>query len=180
MRHIYVRIACALFTPCLIFLQYAHSQISAPTDLPDLVFWVDANDVTGTGMQPANGSTVTTWVDKSSSGNNLSTVGGTVTFESTGFDGTNPGLRFPVSSRMAAPNPFAGNFQNEMTMFFVSANVSATNNFAFTLNGTNTSSNIADGRFSFHTPWASNNNICLLYTSPSPRDQRGSRMPSSA
>ena len=25
-----------------------------------------------------------------------------------------------------------------------------------------------------------NNNICLLYTSPSPRDQRGSRMPSSA
>ena len=25
-----------------------------------------------------------------------------------------------------------------------------------------------------------NNNGCLLYTSPSPRDQRGSRMPSSA
>ena len=25
-----------------------------------------------------------------------------------------------------------------------------------------------------------NNAICLLYTSPSPRDQRGSRMPSSA
>ena len=25
-----------------------------------------------------------------------------------------------------------------------------------------------------------NSNICLLYTSPSPRDQRGSRMPSSA
>ena len=27
---------------------------------------------------------------------------------------------------------------------------------------------------------ANYNNICLLYTSPSPRDQRGSRMPSSA
>ena len=26
----------------------------------------------------------------------------------------------------------------------------------------------------------SNGNLCLLYTSPSPRDQRGSRMPSSA
>ena len=26
----------------------------------------------------------------------------------------------------------------------------------------------------------SDNNFCLLYTSPSPRDQRGSRMPSSA
>ena len=28
--------------------------------------------------------------------------------------------------------------------------------------------------------WCIKNNICLLYTSPSPRDQRGSRMPSSA
>ena len=28
--------------------------------------------------------------------------------------------------------------------------------------------------------WESHPNICLLYTSPSPRDQRGSRMPSSA
>ena len=30
------------------------------------------------------------------------------------------------------------------------------------------------------TPQAALNNRCLLYTSPSPRDQRGSRMPSSA
>ena len=29
-------------------------------------------------------------------------------------------------------------------------------------------------------PWMNNGMICLLYTSPSPRDQRGSRMPSSA
>ena len=28
--------------------------------------------------------------------------------------------------------------------------------------------------------WAGNHVACLLYTSPSPRDQRGSRMPSSA
>ena len=28
--------------------------------------------------------------------------------------------------------------------------------------------------------WSSYTNTCLLYTSPSPRDQRGSRMPSSA
>ena len=28
--------------------------------------------------------------------------------------------------------------------------------------------------------WESNSRTCLLYTSPSPRDQRGSRMPSSA
>ena len=36
---------------------------------------------------------------------------------------------------------------------------------------------ISEGLFS---PDALNNDICLLYTSPSPRDQRGSRMPSSA
>ena len=29
-------------------------------------------------------------------------------------------------------------------------------------------------------PWLDDSNDCLLYTSPSPRDQRGSRMPSSA
>ena len=29
-------------------------------------------------------------------------------------------------------------------------------------------------------PWAKRVHGCLLYTSPSPRDQRGSRMPSSA
>ena len=34
--------------------------------------------------------------------------------------------------------------------------------------------------FSFIDPEIGSNNICLLYTSPSPRDQRGSRMPSSA
>ena len=28
--------------------------------------------------------------------------------------------------------------------------------------------------------WEIMNGVCLLYTSPSPRDQRGSRMPSSA
>ena len=32
----------------------------------------------------------------------------------------------------------------------------------------------------FATILGPNVNICLLYTSPSPRDQRGSRMPSSA
>ena len=32
----------------------------------------------------------------------------------------------------------------------------------------------------FSSPFCYTLNICLLYTSPSPRDQRGSRMPSSA
>ena len=44
-----------------------------------------------------------------------------------------------------------------------------------------TQNEIADG-FESHDALAPtvSDNICLLYTSPSPRDQRGSRMPSSA
>ena len=37
--------------------------------------------------------------------------------------------------------------------------------------------NTADALTEYHTIYAT---TCLLYTSPSPRDQRGSRMPSSA
>ena len=135
----------------------AHAQISSPTDVLNLVFWVDAQDVNGTGSQPANGAVISTWVDKSTGGNNLTTLDGTVTFEAAGFDGINPGLRFPLIARMGASNPFAGNFQDEMTLFFVNANVTQTRNFSVSLNGTNRSTNIADGRFSFHTPWSDDN-----------------------
>ena len=131
---------------------FASAQISTPEDVSNLVFWVDANDVNGTGVQPANGDVVTSWVDKSG-GNDLITTAGTVTFEETGFDGTNPGLRFPLIADMDGPNPFAGNFIDEVTVFFVSANVTLTNNFALSLNGHNTGTNTADGRFSFHAPW---------------------------
>ena len=40
----------------------AHAQISAPSDVLNLVFWVDAQDVNGTGSQPANGAVISTWV----------------------------------------------------------------------------------------------------------------------
>lgn len=130
-----------------------HAQISDPTEIGDLVFWADANDVNGTGAQPADGAVVTTWADKSGNGNDLTTAAGTVTFEAAGFDGTNPGLRFPVVARMAGPSPFAANYQDEITVFFVNANVTSTANFSVNLNGTTTSSNATNGRFSFHTPW---------------------------
>ena len=137
-------------------LPCAHAQISTPEDVSNLVFWVDAKDVNGTGVQPANGGVVTSWADKSGGGNNLTTTAGTVTFEDTGFDGINPGLRFPLIADMDGPNPFSGNVQNEITVFFVSSNVTLTQNFALSLNGHNTSNNSADGRFSFHAPWINN------------------------
>lgn len=139
--------------------QKSYAQISTPQDVSGLIVWLDAHDINGTGSQPANGSSITTWVDKTANGNNLIVQDGTVTYEETGFDGINPGLRFPLIARMSASNPFIGDFQNEMTVFFVNANNTLTNNFAVNLNGTNIGSNIADGRFSFHTPWQSNNTV---------------------
>lgn len=135
------------------------AQISTPLDVADLIFWVDGQDVNGTGIQPIDGSVITTWVDKGSGGNNLTSVAGTVTFEQAGFDGINPGLRFPLTARMTAASPFSGTYQNEITVFIVNANVTLTNNFSVNLNGANTGANIVDGRFSFHTPWLSNNTI---------------------
>ena len=132
------------------------AQIATPLEVPDLVFWVDAEDVNGDNTVPADGATVSTWVDKSGNGNDLTLAGGTVSYAPTVFDGINPGLEFPLNARMAGPNPFVGNFQNEMTVFFVNANNRLTRNFVLSLNGLNTSSNIADGRFSFHTPWITN------------------------
>ena len=146
-------LCCTIF---FAFSQTSQAQISAPTDLSGLVFWVDANDVNGNGVQPANGAAITRWSDKSGQGNDLTTTTPTITFELTGFDGVNPGLRFPPNADMDGPNPFSSNFQNAMSVFFVNANVTRTANFSFTLNGHNTAINIADGRFSFHTPWVSN------------------------
>ncbi|MEO9969255.1 MAG: hypothetical protein ABJG15_05400 [Hyphomonadaceae bacterium] len=137
-------------------IHFASAQIATPLEVPDLVFWVDAEDVNGDNTVPANGATVSTWVDKSGDGNDLTLEGGTVSYAATGFDGINPGMEFSPDARMAGPNPFTGTFQNEMTIFFVNANNSLTRNFALSLNGTNTSSNIADGRFSFHAPWITN------------------------
>ena len=133
--------------------QVVFAQISTPTDISNLIFWVDAQDVNGTGVQPGDGSAVTTWVNKAASGSNLTTTAGTVTFQTLGFDGVNPGLRFPEDSRMLANNPFPTTSTNVATIFFVNNNVTATRNFALSLNGTSTN---GANRFSFHAPWNDN------------------------
>ena len=64
----------ALFLTAIIWLimgQSVYAQISSPQDIAGLAFWVDAQDVNGTGIQPANGGVFTIWVDKSAGGNNL-------------------------------------------------------------------------------------------------------------
>ncbi len=135
----------------------ASAQIADPSDIADLLLWHDANDVNGDGTTPANGATVTAWADLSGNGNDLTAAPATApSYESAGFDGINPGLRFEIDELMTAANPFGGAFQDEVTLFFVNANVTLTTNFSFSLNGFSQSTNPANGRFSFHTPWANN------------------------
>ncbi len=50
--------------------------VIVPSDLPDLVFWVDAGDIDGNGLTDslANGAAITTWNDKSSLDNDATQV----------------------------------------------------------------------------------------------------------
>ncbi len=143
--------------------QPAAAQITNPRDYSGLVLWTDANDVNGNGVQPANGATVSTWVDKSGTGHNLTSAVSTApSFQTTGFDSVNPGLRFTTGKTMAGANPFGTSWQNAITFFFIAANNTATNNGAFSLNGNNDGYNAypnPGGRYSMHIPWASNNTI---------------------
>lgn len=141
-----------------LFALPAHAQIVDPRDYSGLRMWVDANDVNGTGVQPANGTTVTTWADKSGLGNSLTATAGVApTFQTTGFDGINPALRFASGKYMARANPFSSATQNAITVFFVLANDTLTSNSAVSLNGDTASSSYPNGRYLFHTPWGDNN-----------------------
>ena len=65
-----------------------------PTQIPACSLWLDGADPAGTGVPPASGATVSTWNDKSTTGNNF-TGNATYAFDSVynryglSFDGTN-------------------------------------------------------------------------------------------
>jgi len=61
---IYPTIKTPLATP----LVYPSSFV--PTQIANCTLWLDGADPAGTGTPPSNGSTVSTWVDKSGGGNN--------------------------------------------------------------------------------------------------------------
>jgi hypothetical protein len=55
-------------------------QIASPTEIAGCQLWLDGRDPNGNGILPSAGATVTTWVDKSGSGNSM-TASGTPTFQ---------------------------------------------------------------------------------------------------
>lgn len=55
-----------------------------PTSIAGCQLWLDGNDPLGTGSQPADGATVSSWIDKSGRGMNGTAAGtGAITFNST-------------------------------------------------------------------------------------------------
>lgn len=50
----------------------------SPDQIIGLRLWLDGSDVNGTGLDPADGTPITTWVDKSPSGNNIAGTGAAV------------------------------------------------------------------------------------------------------
>ena len=51
-----------------------------PTSIASLVLWLDGTDPAGTGTAPSNGTSVSTWVDKSGNGNNATANGTPATY----------------------------------------------------------------------------------------------------
>lgn len=105
--------------PTTISAAVTFSAVFSPTDITGLQLWLDGNDPAGTGTQPANGATVSTWVDKSGNGYNAtaapSRVVGTysTSFRAVNFATSSTGY---ITSYSAAPT-------NE-TMFVVFNNPS--------------------------------------------------------
>ena len=99
-------------------LQPVYAQIATPLEVPDLVFWVDAEDVNGDNTVPADGATVSTWADKSGNGNDLTLEDGTVTYLATGFDSINPGAGVSAGLTYGRAKPLCGHISKRNDGFF--------------------------------------------------------------
>jgi hypothetical protein len=98
---------------------------SAPTSLSGCKLWLDGSDPAGTGTPPADGSTVSTWVDKSSN-YNATVVSGKI---GATYNASTRSVYFSASN-MAYITSYPANPTNE-TMFVVFNNPTAnTNNYA--------------------------------------------------
>ena len=57
------------------------SSVFSPTSITGSSIWLDGNDPAGTGTLPTDGTSITTWVDKSSSGYNATVSGNPATLK---------------------------------------------------------------------------------------------------
>ena len=97
--------------------------------LPGLTAWYDAADPLGTGFQPANGTTISTWADKAGESLNPMIATGSPTY-TTGSQNGLPGITVSGNSGINITNYFQaqvtpGTFSAELDAFVVYKNTSA-------------------------------------------------------
>ena len=79
-----------------------------PTTIPGCILWLDATDPAGTGVQPANGTTLTTWKDKSVSNFPFTSVGSA--YNTTAVNGL-PGMTLSTNFIGYDPGSAQNNWQ---------------------------------------------------------------------
>ena len=132
----------------------------------------------GVTVQPGDGSefqTTTATTDVFFVGNNTNAAGDA----ESGFNATVTGAGGTITSTLDFANPTTGSTAFNGGTFSVSDNV-AGGDPTVDLTTANGFQSGTAGNAVEVDPVSAGNGTCLLYTSPSPRDQRGSRMPSSA
>lgn len=120
------------------FQTQAYSSAFSPKSSAGCALWYDGNDPAGTGLQPSNGATVSTWSDKSGNGNHGTS--GTATFQ---IDSLGGYINFTGSQTYTITNPNIV-VNQYFTIFVVEQlqNFSSANNGQYTfVAGTGSSAN---------------------------------------
>jgi hypothetical protein len=97
----YLTFVNALRIPALPMRRAVQGNKFIPPQYSNCVLWLDATDVNGTGTNPATG-TITSWTDKSGSGNSSTASGGTPTLTANSLNGR-PGVAFSGTSYIQVP-----------------------------------------------------------------------------
>jgi hypothetical protein len=97
----YLTFVNALRIPALPMRRAVQGNKFIPPQYSNCVLWLDATDVNGTGTNPATG-TITSWTDKSGSGNSSTASGGTPTLTANSLNGK-PGVAFSGTSYIQVP-----------------------------------------------------------------------------
>jgi len=92
----YLSVANARVMPTIPLRRAAQRNRFLPPQYSNCVLWLDATDINGTGTNRATG-TITSWTDKSGSGNSSTASGGTPTLTANLLNGK-PGVAFSSSS----------------------------------------------------------------------------------
>ena len=89
----------------------------SPTTISGLQLWLDASDPNNTGTAPSNGSTISTWYDRSGNGRNA-TANSAITYNTSGLSSGKAALTFLASN----PRWLTGSINittNVMTVFHI-------------------------------------------------------------